>query len=58
MIPVGLLVTVPEPLPASVTLNTGKAAKVAVTVWIGVELIGTVHVGLLPQPLADQFTKE
>lgn len=58
MIPLGLLVTVPVPVPESVTLNTGKAAKFAVTVWIELALlIVTVQVGLLPQLLTDQFTK-
>ncbi len=58
MIPLGLLVTVPEPLPASVTLNTGKAAKFAVTPWVALALlIVTVQEGLLPQLFTDQFTK-
>jgi len=57
LIPVGVLVTVPVPLPARETVNKAEEVKLAVTAWLGVELIGTVHVELLPQPLADQLTK-
>jgi hypothetical protein len=45
LIPAGLLVTVPVPVPARVTLSSGPL-KVAVTCWLAVSV--TTQVGLVP----------
>ena len=47
VIPVGLLVTVPVPVPARTTVNTGERLKVAVTAWFPLSVI--MQVLLLPQ---------
>jgi hypothetical protein len=46
LIPEGLLVTVPVPVPARLTLNTGELLKVAVTCWLVVSV--TAQVGVMP----------
>jgi len=48
LIPAGLLVTVPVPVPAWITLSVGELAvlKIAVTCWLALSV--TVQVGLVP----------
>src|SRR5437867_1194939 len=51
VIPAGLLVTVPEPVPALATVSTKVGAKVAVTVIAAESVIVHAPVPLQPPPL-------
>ena len=59
--PEGLLETVPDPVPARTTVNTGALwmrLKIAVTCWLALSV--TVQVGLVPlhppvHPAKDEF---
>src|SRR5438093_8049809 len=51
VIPAGLLVTVPEPVPAGVTVSENVGAKVAVTVVAAESVIVHAPVPLQPPPL-------
>jgi hypothetical protein len=59
LIPSGVLVTVPDPLPERLTLNTGDAAKVAITevlaLKVTVHLEVPLHAPLQPRKLEPEF---
>jgi len=60
LIPAGVLVTVPVPLPPRLTLNTGSVPKFAITCWLAVSVTVQVLLTALalqapPHPMKYEF---